>query len=343
MIIVLKPTATKEEMNHIVDMIQKAGLKTNVSIGDHQTIVGVIGDKTKLSDMPIASLASVESIVQVSKPYKIASRDFHPDDTIVDVKGRKIGGGNLAIVAGPCSVESEAQMMTITKAVKESGANFLRAGAFKPRTSPYAFQGMGEEGLKLLKKAGREFDLPVVTEVMDTATIDLICEYADVLQIGTRNAQNFALLKEAGKRNLPVVLKRGMSQTIEEWLMSAEYIMSEGNKNVILCERGIRTFETATRNTFDIIAVPVIKEKSHLPIIVDPSHAAGKWQYVVPMALAGIVAGADGIMIEVHHEPEKAISDGAQSLKPKKFTEMMKEIVKIASVIGVGENLKIAA
>lgn len=339
MIIVLKPTATREEIDHIVGMIEKAGLRTNISTGEQQTIIGVIGDKSRLADTPLASLASVESIVQVSKPYKIASRDFHPDDTIINVNGVLIGGGNLAIMAGPCSIESEKQLMTIAQAVKESGANMLRAGAFKPRTSPYAYQGMGEEGLKLLKKAGKEFGLPTVTEVMDTAAVDLIAGYVDVMQIGTRNAQNFALLKEVGKTKNPVVLKRGMAQTIEEWLMSAEYIMSEGNKNVILCERGIRTFETATRNTLDLIAIPVIKEKSHLPIIVDPSHAAGKWQYVIPMALAGIVAGADGILVEVHHEPEKAISDGAQSLKPKKFETMMNEIKKITPVIGVGQNL----
>lgn len=294
MIIVLKPTVTKEEIDHIVGMIEKAGLKTNISMGEQQTIIGVIGDKTRLADTPLESLASVESIVQVSKPYKIASRDFHPDDTVINVKGVKVGGGNIAIIAGPCSIESEEQMMTISKTVKDAGANFLRGGAFKPRTSPYVFQGMGEDGLKLLKKAGIEFGMPTISEVMDTSTVELIAEYVDVLQIGTRNAQNFALLKEVGKLKHPVVLKRGMSQTIEEWLMSAEYIMSEGNKEVILCERGIRTFETATRNTLDLIAIPVIKERSHLPIIVDPSHASGKWQYVIPMALAGIVAGADG-------------------------------------------------
>lgn len=339
MIIVLKPTATNDEIDHIVGMIEKVGLRTNISKGELQTIIGVIGDKTKLTDTPIASLASVESIVQVSKPYKLASRDFHPDDSVITVRGVKIGGGNLGIVAGPCSIESETQLMTITKYVKESGANLLRAGAFKPRTSPYAFQGMGDEGLKLLKKAGLEFGMPTVTEVMDTSQVALVAEYADVMQIGTRNAQNYSLLKEVGKTRTPVILKRGMSQTIEEWLMSAEYIMSEGNKDVILCERGIRTFETATRNTLDLIAVPVVKERSHLPIIVDPSHAAGKWQYVMPMALAAIVGGADGILVEVHHEPEKAVSDGAQSLKPKKFETMMNEIKKIAPVIGVGKNI----
>jgi 3-deoxy-7-phosphoheptulonate synthase len=339
MIIVLKPTASKEEIDHIVSMIEKVGLRTNISVGETQTIIGVIGDKTKLTNTPIASLASVDSIVQVSKPYKLASRDFHPPDTIIDIKKVKIGGGNLGVIAGPCSIESEYQLMTIAKSVKESGCNILRGGAYKPRTSPYSFQGMGEEGLKLLKKAGVEFDMPVITEIMDSSMVGIIEEYSDILQIGTRNAQNYSLLKEVGKSSKPVVLKRGMAQTIEEWLMSAEYIMSEGNREVVLCERGIRTFETATRNTLDLIAIPVVKERTHLPIIVDPSHAAGKWQYVMPMALAAVTAGADGIMVEVHNEPEKAISDGAQSLKMEKFSILMGEIKKIAPVIGVGFNL----
>ncbi len=339
MIIVLKPTATQDEIDHIVKMIEKVGLRTNISQGETQTIIGVIGDKTKLADYPIASLASVDSIVHVSKPYKLASRDFHPSNTVIDAKGSKIGGGDLWVIAGPCSIESEKQLMTIAAEVKKSGANMLRGGAYKPRTSPYAFQGMGEEGLKLLRKAGEANGLPTVTEVMDTNTVSLIADYVDVLQIGTRNAQNFALLKAVGKVSKPVVLKRGMSQTIEEWLMSAEYIMSEGNNNVVLCERGIRTYETAYRNTLDLIAIPVLKEKTHLPIIVDPSHASGVWQYVTPMSLASIVAGADGIMVEVHHEPEKAMSDGAQSLKPEKFSVLMNEVKKIAPVVGVGKNL----
>lgn len=340
MIIVLKPTAAKEEINHIVKMIEQVGLRTNVSIGDIQTIIGVIGDKTKLSNYPIASLASVEKVIQVSRPYKLASRDFHPEDTIVDIKGIKIGGGNLAIIAGPCSVENEAQMMAVAKAVKAAGATLLRGGAFKPRTSPYSFQGMGEAGLKLLKKAGKKFGLPTVSEVMDTSLVDLMAKYIDVLQIGTRNAQNFALLKAVGKIDKPVLLKRGMAQTIQEWLMSAEYIMSEGNKNVILCERGIRTFETAYRNTLDLICIPVLKEKTHLPVVVDPSHAAGVWQYVTPMALASVAAGADGLMVEVHDNPEVAVSDGAQSLKPERFSMLMEEIKKIAPIVGVGKNLK---
>ncbi|MEJ5284188.1 MAG: 3-deoxy-7-phosphoheptulonate synthase [Brevinematia bacterium] len=340
MIIVLKPTATKEEIDHIVDMIQKIGLRTNVSVGEFQTVIGVIGDESKLEDSPIAGLACVESMFHVTKPYKLASIDFHPEPTVINVKGSLVGKGNLAIIAGPCSIENEKQLMTIAEEVKKSGANFLRGGAFKPRTSPYAFQGMGEEGLKLLRKAGEAFDLPTVTEVMDTYSLKLVAEYADVLQIGTRNAQNFSLLKEVGRVNKPVILKRGMAQTIEEWLMSAEYIMSEGNKNVILCERGIRTFETSTRNTLDILAISVVKEVSHLPIIVDPSHASGKWKYVIPVSLAGIAAGCDGIMVEVHHEPEKAMSDGAQSLKPSKFAILMEEIRKIAPVVGSGKNLK---
>jgi len=243
------------------------------------------------------------------------------------------------VIAGPCSIESEDQMRTIAKFVKESGANLLRGGAFKPRTSPYSFQGMGEDGLKILKKIGKEFGMPTVTEVMDTADAELVAEYADVIQIGTRNAQNFSLLKQVGKLKIPVVLKRGMAQTIEEWLMSAEYVMSEGNQDVVLCERGIRTFENAYRNTLDVLAIPVLKEKTHLPIIIDPSHASGVWQYVIPMALAGIVSGADGVMVEAHHDPEKAMSDGAQSLKPNKFNLLMSELKKIAPVIGKGKNL----
>jgi len=333
MIIVLKPNATEEEVQHIVGMIQKAGLRTNVSHGEKQTIIGIIGDKTKLVDSPIASLACVEQVMQVSKPYKLASRDFHPMDTVIQVKNAVIGGSSLAIIAGPCSIESEEQLATIARAVKKSGAHFLRGGAYKPRTSPYSFQGMEEEGLKLLKKIGEAEGLPTVTEVMDTATVDIVCEYIDILQIGTRNAQNFPLLKAVGKKNKPVILKRGLAQTIDEWLMSAEYVLSGGNKNVILCERGIRTFETATRNTFDVIAIPVLKERTHLPVIVDPSHASGVWQYVTPMALAGVAAGADGVMVEVHHRPELAISDGAQSLKPKKFQIMMDELAKIAPVV----------
>lgn len=339
MIIVLKPTATADEIDHIKSMIEKVGLKTNISAGERQTIIGVIGDKTRLADYPIASLASVESVVQVSKPYKLASIDFHPERTVVEVKGVKVGGGNLGIIAGPCSVESETQMMRVAETIKASGANMLRGGAFKPRTSPYAFQGMGEEGLKVMKKAGEEFGLPTVSEVMDTSHVAMLAEYVDIMQIGTRNAQNFSLLKEVGKYSNPVVLKRGMAQTIDEWLMSAEYIMSEGNHNVILCERGIRTFENAYRNTLDLIAIPVLKERTHLPVIVDPSHAAGVWQYVTPMALSGIVAGADGLIVEVHPTPESAVSDGAQSLKPEKFKILLDEIKKIAPVIGVGKNL----
>lgn len=339
MIIVLKPTATKEEIDHIVKMIEEHGLRTNVSQGESQTIIGIIGDKTKLANTPIVSLACVEAVLHVSKPYKLASRDFQPYDTVIDVRGVKIGGGNLAIMAGPCSVESEEQMMIIAEEIKTAGANILRGGAYKPRTSPYAFQGLGESGLKILRKVGDRFGMPVISEVMDTQDVKTCVKYVDILQIGTRNAQNFSLLREVGKTKTPVLLKRGMSQTIEEWLMSAEYIMSEGNKSVILCERGIRTFETATRNTLDVLAIPVVKEKTHLPIVIDPSHAAGVWKYVIPASLAAIAAGADGLEVEVHHDPEKAVSDGAQSLKPKKFVFLMEEIRKIALVIGTGKNL----
>ncbi len=336
MIIVLKPGASNEEVNHIVLMIEKVGLKTHVSTGETQTIIGVIGDKSRLADYPLASLGSVEKIVQVSKPYKLASRDFHPQDTIVQIGKHAIGGRDICVIAGPCSVESEAQIMTIAQAVKESGGHFLRGGAFKPRTSPYMFQGLGEEGLRLLRRAGDKWELPVISEVMDTMAVDMTAGYVDVLQIGTRNAQNFPLLKAVGKQKKPVILKRGQSQTIDEWLMSAEYILSEGNPEVILCERGIRTFETTTRNTFDIIAIPVLKERTHLPVIIDPSHAAGVWQYVAPLALAGITAGADGVMVEVHHQPESALSDGAQSLRPERFLKLIHDLGEIARVTGRG-------
>lgn len=339
MIIVLKPTATNEEIEHIIEKIEHVGLKTNVSKGEHQTIIGVIGDKTRLHDHPLTSLACVENVVEVSKPYKLASLDFHPERTVIDINGVKVGDGNLALAGGPCSIESEEQMMTIAEAVKKAGGNMLRGGAFKPRTSPYSFQGMGEEGLKIMRKASDQFGLPCVSEVMDTSQVDVCVKYLDALQIGTRNAQNFELLKAVGKTRKPVFLKRGMSQTIQEWLMSAEYIMAGGNKDVILVERGIRTFETAYRNTLDLNAVPTIKERTHLPIITDPSHAVGVWQYVTPMALASIAAGADGLIVEVHHEPENAASDGAQSLKPSKFAILIDEIKKIAPVLGTGKNL----
>ena len=297
-----------------------------VSHGKQMCVIGVIGDITRIDSDELLAYSYVEKVMNVTEPYKKANRLFHPADTIVDVNGSKVGGKYLGIMAGPCSVESEKQIVEVAKAVKASGANFLRGGAFKPRTSPYSFQGLELEGLELLKIAKQETGLPIVTELMSTAYLDKFVEDVDVIQIGARNMQNFDLLKEVGKTQTPILLKRGMSSTIEEWLMSADYIMAGGNENVILCERGIRTFETATRNTLDLSAVPVIKEKSHLPIIIDPSHATGKRDLVEPLAKAAIAVGADGLMIEVHNNPAKALCDGKQSIKPETFDEIMKKI-----------------
>ncbi len=334
MIIVMKPSATDEEVNHIADVIKSKGLKVHISKGEVQTIIGVIGDRTKLADYPFDMLPSIEKIIYVSKPYKLVSRDFHPENTVIEVKGQKIGGDTLTIIAGPCSVENYEITLETAKAVKKAGANILRGGAFKPRTSPYSFQGLGKKGLEILRQVGDEVGIPVITEVMDTRDVELVAEYADILQIGARNSQNFSLLKEVGKTRKPVMLKRGLSMKADEWLSAAEYIMNEGNYNVILCERGIRTFETATRNTLDLNIVPVMKEITYLPIIVDPSHATGVWRYVIPMALASVAGGADGIMVEVHPDPEHALSDGGQSLKPEKFEKLMNELRTIARAIG---------
>ncbi|SDJ96494.1 3-deoxy-7-phosphoheptulonate synthase [Natronincola ferrireducens] len=332
MVIVMKPTAPQEMIEKIVKKMTSLGCQVHQSQGANYCLLGLVGDTSKINPSQIEANKYVDKLLRVQQPYKLANRLFHPEDTIIDIDGLKIGGGHVAIMAGPCSVESEEQLMTIAHAVKESGAQFLRGGAFKPRTSPYSFQGMGEEGLKLLKKAKEATGMPIVTEVMCQDTFDVVEEYADILQIGARNMQNFPLLKRAGKSQKPILLKRGLSATIEELLMSAEYIMAEGNLNVILCERGIRTFETYTRNTLDISAVPVIKELSHLPIIIDPSHATGKWAMVEPLSKASIAVGADGLIIEVHHQPECALSDGAQSLKPKKFAQLMEAIKKISEI-----------
>ena len=334
MIIVLKVGYTEAELNEILEFLQVRGLKVNVSHGKQMCVIGVIGDVTIIDPDEILAYSYVEKVMNVSEPYKKANRLFHPADTIVDVNGSKVGGKYLGIMAGPCSVESEEQIVEVAKAVKASGANFLRGGAFKPRTSPYSFQGLELQGLELLKIAKQETGLPIVTELMSAEYLDRFVEDVDVIQIGARNMQNFDLLKEVGKTKTPVLLKRGMSSTIEEWLMSAEYIMAGGNENVILCERGIRTFETATRNTLDLSAVPVIKEKSHLPIIIDPSHATGKRDLVEPLAKAAIAVGADGLMIEVHNNPAKALCDGKQSIKPDKFDEIMKVVKKYAEVEG---------
>ena len=332
MIIVLKIGYTEAELNEILEFLQVRGFRVTVSHGKQMCVIGVIGDITRIDSDELLAYSYVEKVMNVTEPYKKANRLFHPADTIVDVNGSKVGGKYLGIMAGPCSVVSEKQIVEGAKAVKASGANFLRGGAFKPRTSPYSFQGLELEGLELLKIAKQETGLPIVTELMSTAYLDKFVEDVDVIQIGARNMQNFDLLKEVGKTQTPILLKRGMSSTIEEWLMSAEYIMAGGNENVILCERGIRTFETATRNTLDLSAVPVIKEKSHLPIIIDPSHATGKRDLVEPLAKAAIAVGADGLMIEVHNNPAKALCDGKQSIKPETFDDIMKTVKKYAKV-----------
>ena len=332
MVIIMKPEAPKEVVEKIKRKMESLGCQVHITQGENQSIMGLVGDTSNVNPSQIEANDYVDRLVRVQHPFKLANKIFHPKNTIIKVGDHEIGGGGITVIAGPCAVESEDQLMTIARAVKAQGAQFLRGGAFKPRTSPYSFQGLGEEGLKLLKKAKAETGMPIVTEIMDQEQFDLVCEYTDILQIGARNMQNFSLLKKAGKSNKPVLLKRGLSATIEEFLMAAEYIMSEGNPNIILCERGIRTFETYTRNTLDLSAIPAIKELSHLPIIVDPSHAAGKWRMVEPLAKAAIAVGADGLMIEVHHQPELALSDGAQSLKPEKFASLMKAVNKIAAI-----------
>lgn len=323
MVIVMKPNAPREVIEKIEKKMRSLGCQVHLSQGENYCLLGLVGDTRKINPSQIEANEHVDKLLKVQQPYKLANRTFHPEDTVIDVEGHKIGGEHVAIIAGPCSVESEEQLMIIAQAVKASGASFLRGGAFKPRTSPYSFQGLQEEGLKLLQQAKAATGMPIVTEVMCQDTFDVVEKYADILQIGARNMQNFALLKRAGKSPKPILLKRGMSATIEELLMSAEYIMSEGNQQVILCERGIRTFETYTRNTLDLSAVLAIKELSHLPVIVDPSHASGKWAMVEPLSKASIAVGAHGLMIEVHHQPESALSDGAQSLKPHKFQRLM--------------------
>ncbi|MBP9855008.1 MAG: 3-deoxy-7-phosphoheptulonate synthase [Candidatus Omnitrophica bacterium] len=334
MIVVFKPDATQEQIDQILIKAEKLGLKTNVSKGIERTIVGLIGPEEILQVTPLAAFEGVEKVIPVLAPYRLVSREYQREDSVITIRENlKIGSKRLHVVGGPCSVEDKNQMFTIARSIKESGATILRGGAFKPRTSPYDFQGLGEEGLKILKDAGAANDLATVTEVMDIRDLDLICRYADILQIGARNMQNFALLKEVGKTRKTVVLKRGMSATIKEWLMSAEYILANGNFNVIFCERGIRTFETATRNTLDINAVAVVKQLSHLPILVDPSHATGRWGLVSPAAKAAVAAGCDGLMIEVHPNPKEALSDGEQSLIPDKFKTLMQELKQVAQAV----------
>lgn len=332
MIIVMKPQAKKKSVNSVVQVIEENGLRAHLSQGEEVTIIGVIGDKTKLMNRNIDLMDDVDRIIMVSESYKLASKAFHPEPTRVKVGNWEIGPDTLTVMAGPCAVESEKQLLTIAEEVKKDGAQFLRGGAFKPRTSPYSFQGLGEEGLRLLRKAHDETGLSTITEVTDEAALDMALKFVDMVQIGARNMQNFQLLKAVGNAKVPVLLKRGMSATIDEWLNAAEYILSEGNENVVLCERGIRTFETETRNTLDLSAVAVVKTKSHLPIIVDPSHASGVWNYVPPLARAAIAVGADGIEVEVHNCPEKALSDGGQSLKFDTFRNLMSDLKNIAKI-----------
>ncbi|MDD4980542.1 MAG: 3-deoxy-7-phosphoheptulonate synthase [Candidatus Omnitrophica bacterium] len=335
MIIVLRPDATDEQINHIIEKVQKLGLKPHVSKGTERTIIGVIGPEDVLRVTPLEVFQGVEKVIAVLAPYKLVSREFKAEDSVIDLsKGIKLGGKKIVVMAGPCTIENLDTLYEVAKEVKKAGATVLRGGAFKPRTSPYSFQGLGEEGLKILNKVGNELGLATITEVMDPRDVELVAKYADVLQIGCRNMQNFNLLKEVGQTRKPVLLKRGMSSTIKELLMSAEYILSGGNFNVILCERGIRTFEDFTRNTLDISAVPAAEQLSHLPIVVDPSHAAGKWGMVPALSKAAVASGADGLIIEVHSHPEDAASDGAQSLIPDNFAQLMDELRVIAKAIG---------
>jgi 3-deoxy-7-phosphoheptulonate synthase len=334
MIIVMKAGATKRESDEVIKKIKEYGYKPHVIHGTTRDVIGAVGDERgKFVLQSIEFMQGVESVVPILKPYKLASREVKKETSIIPISGTTaIGGKEIIVFAGPCAVENEEQIIEVAVEVKKAGAKVLRGGAFKPRTSPYAFQGMKEEGLKLLAEAREKTGLPIITEVVNPETADLVAEYADVLQIGTRNSQNFELLKKLGQLRKPVLLKRGMSMTIQELLMSAEYIMSEGNQSVILCERGIRTFETATRNTLDLSAIPVLKEKTHLPVVVDPSHATGSYRYVAPMSFAAIAAGADGLIIEVHTDPEHALSDGPQSLKPNKFALLMEKMRLYAEV-----------
>jgi 3-deoxy-7-phosphoheptulonate synthase len=341
MIIVLRHDATDEQVDHIVEKIEEWGLKSNVSRGAERTIIGVIGDESVVRTKPLEAFPGVESVMSVLKPYKLASAEFHADRTCIELppvkpggESVRIGGKEVVVVAGPCSVESRDLLFEIGRIAKEGGAKLLRAGAFKPRTSPYSFQGLGVTGLQFLAEAREELDMPIVTEVMDTRDVEMVAEFADMLQIGARNMQNFHLLKAVGRTQVPVLIKRGLSSTLKELLMSAEYVMSQGNHNVMLCERGIRTFETFTRNTLDVSAVPVLKRESHLPVMVDPSHGTGHWDLIGPMAKAAIAGGADSIMLEIHPKPEEALSDGPQALLPKTYKAIMQELSAVAEAVG---------
>jgi len=334
MIIVMSQSATREEIDNVEKKLSDLGFKTHPIFGEYKTVIGAIGDKRLLNIHAISSMPGVENLVPIMKPYKLASRELKQVSTVVTVGDVQIGGKEVVVIAGPCAIENEEIFIDTALKVKEAGAKILRGGAFKPRTSPYAFQGLEEDGLKIMA-AGREASgLKIVTEVMDTRDVELVASYADIIQIGARNMQNFRLLQEVGQSSKPVLLKRGLSATIEEWLMAAEYIISGGNSNIILCERGIRTFETSTRNTIDMSSIPVVKEVSHLPIIVDPSHGTGNWKYVSPLAKGAIATGADGLIIEVHSDPSSALCDGPQSLRPSKFQQLMQELEPVAHAVG---------
>ena len=330
MVVIMNADATQADIEGVIQAIEEKGLEAKVMEGAHQKIVGVIGDKTKLAATPLDAMHGVETTVAISKSYKLASREFHPAATVVDIRGIKIGDGTPVVMAGPCAVESREQLLETAEIIKEGGAQFIRGGAYKPRTSPYAFQGLEEEGLKYLAEARERTGLAVVTEVTVVEAVDTVAAYADLLQVGARNMQNFGLLRAVGRAGKPVMLKRGLAATIDEWLNAAEYIMNEGNPNVILCERGIRTYETYTRNTFDVSAIPAIKHLSHLPIIADPSHGTGKWRMIKPVSLASIAAGADGLIIEVHPNPARALSDGPQSLTPQNYRNLMASVQKLS-------------
>ena len=332
MITVLKAETTKKQRDKLIEWFKSQGLKVHISEGEFQTVLGLVGDTSKIDEELVESLEMVESVKRISEPFKSANRKFHPEDSVIDISGVKIGGGNFAIIAGPCSVESETQILEVARSIKASGASLLRGGAFKPRTSPYDFQGMKAEGIELLLEAKKDTGMPIVTEIMNEKHLPLF-EEVDVIQVGARNMQNFELLKALGKTNKPILLKRGLANTLKELLMSAEYIMSEGNENVILCERGIRTFETYTRNTLDLSAVPMLRKLTHLPIVVDPSHATGIASLVEPMALAAAAAGADGLMIEVHNNPAEALCDGPQSLTPKQFSAAAAKVRKVREAL----------
>jgi 3-deoxy-7-phosphoheptulonate synthase len=332
-VVVLEKYINDKQIENVIKHLEDIGFSVHKSTGDEQIILGAIGVKPDFDIRKIKVLEGVSEVYKITDPYKLASRNYKKDNTVINIKNVNIGGSEIVIIAGPCAIENEEQIFTMAEIVSKGGAKILRGGAFKPRSSPYSFQGLGEEGLKLIRKAADEYNLLVITEILESSQTDLIAQYTDIFQVGARNMQNYPLLKDLGKVSKPVMLKRGQSATVEDWLMSAEYILSNGNPNVMLCERGIRTFETTTRNTFDLSAIPVVHQKSHLPVIADPSHATGLRDKVVPMARAAIAAGSDGLMVEVHHDPENALSDGPQAILPDQFYDLMKQIKAIAEII----------